>query len=175
MKKISFCCVVSLIYLLMLAGCTGSADAGSSDEGAVDQRYNIPFADDQYYAVAHLGYQQITGLDDYVQQYLEHDKIPIHYLSAGDYYLVVPRYAGMSLSLFQNDFETSEAVLIFETPDCQPFIIQCNVSDIFADATIRLSCEAGSAEFSPFISLKDGELDIGPKGLDITQKQPYQK
>ena len=170
MKKISFCCMVSLIYLLMPAGCTDPADAGIPNESAVNQRDNIPFSDDQYYAVAHLGYQQITGLDDYVQQYLEHDKIPIHYLSAGDYYLVIPRYAGMSLSLFQNDFETSEAVLIFETPDCQPFVIQCNASDIFADATIRLSYETESAEFSPYISLKDGELDIGPKGLDITKK-----
>lgn len=162
--------MASLAYMLMFAGCTYPADTGISNGSMVNKLDNIPFADDHCYAVAYLGYQQITDLDYYVDQYLEHDKIPIHYLSAGDYYLVIPRYAGMSLSLFQNDSETSETVLIFETPDCQPFIIQCNVSDIFADATIRLSYETESTEFSPFISLKDGEIDIGTKGLDITKK-----
>lgn len=170
MKKLSFCCLASLAYIVMLAGCTHSTDTVAPNGSAVNKMDNIPFADDQCYAVAYLGYQQITDLDYYVEQYLEHNKIPIHYLSAGDYYLVVPRYTGMSLSLFQNDIETSEPVLIFETPDCQPFVIQCNASDIFADATIRLTYKTESAEFSPFISLKDGEIDIGPKGLDITKK-----
>lgn len=170
MKKLSFCCLVSLAYMVMFAGCTYSTDTVAPNGSAVNKMDNIPFADDQCYAVAYLGYQQITDLDHYVKQYLEHDKIPIHYLSAGDYYLVIPRYTGMSLSLFQNDIETSEPVLIFETPDCQPFVIQCNASDIFADATIHLSYETENTEFSPFISLKDGEIDIGPKGLNITKK-----
>lgn len=166
MKKASFFCAIFLSCSLLFAGCASSA--GGPEESTANKLDNIPFGDDQWYAVAYLGYQQIFDLDIYAERYLEHGKLPIHYLSSGDYYLVIPRYAGMSLSLFQNDIVTEETVLRFEDPDCRPFILQCNASDIFADAAIRLTYEGESTEFSPFISLKDGELDVGPKGLDIT-------
>jgi hypothetical protein len=65
--------------------------------------------------------------------------------------------------------ETMQSSLIYEEPDCQPFILQCNVSDIFADATICLTYQDQTAEFSPFISLKDGSLDVGAYGLNITK------
>lgn len=164
MKKTSFLCAIFLSCALLFAGCA-SSNGGESTASKLD---SIPFEDGQWYAAAYLGYQQIYDLDVYAERYLDHDNLPIHYFSSGDYYLVIPRYAGMSLSLFQNDIVTGETVLRFEDPNCQPFILQCNASDIFADAVIRLTYEGESTEFSPFISLKDGELDIGPKGLDLT-------
>lgn len=160
MKKIV--CPMLLVCLGLLAGCASQ----KQEPGKLDA---IPFAEGQSYAVAYLGYQQIDDLDYYVEKYLDRDRVPIHYLSDGDYYLVIPRYAGMELSLFQNDMMTAQSTLVYEDPDCQPFILQCNVSDIFADATIRLTYEGESAEFSPFISLMDGSLDIGSQGLDLTR------
>ena len=129
----------------------------------------IPFEARQLYAVAYLGYQTADGLGYYVEQYLDSDKLPVHYVSDGDYYLVIPRYDGMSLSLYVNDFEMSLGTLRFRDPDCRPFVIQCNVSDIFADVTVRLEYNGETAEFSPFISLKDGSLMIGERGLDLTE------
>ena len=73
------------------------------------------------------------------------------------------------MSLYRNDIETLQPALIYEDPDCEPFILQCNASDIFADATIQLTYKNETVEFSPFISLKDGSVDIGPQGLDLTQ------
>ena len=73
----------------------------------------------------------------------------------------------MSLSLYRNDMESGRATLLYEDPDCGPFLLQCNVSDIFPDATIRLTYEGVSVEFSPFVSLKDGAVDIGSCGLDL--------
>ena len=139
------------------------------DDTAVSKRDAIPFEAGQLYAVAYLGYQTTDGLDYYAKRYLDSDKLPIHYVSDGDYYLVIPRYDGMSLSLYVNDFETSLGTLRFRDPDCRPFIIQCNVSDIFADVTVRLEYNGETAEFSPFISLKDGSLMIGERGLDLTE------
>lgn len=166
MKKTSFFCALLLVCALMLTGC---APSGGDPEGTtVIKRDSIPFDDGQWYAAAYLGYQEMSGLEAYAERYLDSDQIPIHYLSSGDYYLVIPRYAGISLTLLQNDIETGEAALRFEDPDCGPFILQCNASDIFADAVIRLDYEGESVEFSPFISLKDGTLDIGPHGLDLT-------
>jgi len=40
--------------------------------------------------------------------------------------------------------------------------------DIFPEAVIRLSYEGKTVEFSPFISLMDGSVEVGPDGLDIS-------
>ena len=147
--------------MLLSVGC-------SAQNSTVSKQEAIPFEEGQLYAAAHLGYQQIDDLEFYIEQYLDSDAIPIHYLSDGDYYLIIPRYSGTMLTLFRNDITTDQSTLIFEDPDCRPFIIQCNVSDIFADATICLSYGDESVEFSPFISLKDGAVDIG-EGLNLTR------
>ncbi|MGI5934836.1 MAG: hypothetical protein ACOX7A_08560 [Lawsonibacter sp.] len=153
----------------LLMGCASVSNAGTSAPAAATPTDTIPFSDGQTYAVAHLGYQTYTDtLPFYTERYLDSTQLPIHYFSSGDYYLVIPRYPDTHLALYQNDINTSHSVLIYEEPNCRPFLIQCNVSDIFPDATIRLSCPEGTAEFSPFLSLKDGSLEIGAHGLDLT-------
>lgn len=37
----------------------------------------------------------------------------------------------MHLSLYRNDLDGGPPTLLYEDPDCRPFILQCNVSDIF--------------------------------------------
>lgn len=162
MKRVFAIFAALLTCSLLLVGCNAQSEGSKRD--------SIPFSEGQLYAVAHLGYQEIEHLDYYAERYLDSDALPIHYLSDGDYYLVIPRYDGMSLSLSQSNIETLEAALIFEDPACQPFIIQCNASDIFADAVIHLTYGEEETEFSPFISLKDGSIEIGPEGLLLTEQ-----
>lgn len=151
------CCL--LLLPLLLAGC--APETGS-------RRDNIPFSEDALYAVAYLGYQEMSSLDYYAGQYLDDEALPVHYLSDGDFYLIIPRYDGMELALCRNDLETSQPNLIYQDPDCRPFILQCNASDIFADATVALSYQGDQAEFSPFISLEDGSVQIGERGVLLT-------
>ena len=158
----------AILYAFWFAACMFLLAGCSTQSNAVSKLESVPFAEGQLYAAAYLGYQQINDLDFYVEQYLEDDQIPVHYLSSGDYYLIIPRYSGTALELSRNDIATDQSVLIFEDPDCGPFIIQCNASDIFADAVIRLTYQDESVEFSPFISLKDGSVDIG-QGLNLTR------
>ena len=150
-----------LLCLFLLGGCGGVEE--------VSKRDNIPFQEGQLYAAAYLGYQQIDDLDYYLERYLDDGELPVHYLSGGDFYLVIPRYDGMALALSRSDIETLQSTLIYEDPDCRPFLLQCNASDIFADAVIRLTYLDESVEFSPFLSLKDGSVDIGAGGLDLTK------
>lgn len=160
-KNFTLYASILLILAALLAGCSALSQPSKQDD--------IPFTEGQLYAAAYLGYQQPDGLDYYVQQYLDNDLLPVHYLSSGDYYLIIPRYPGMELSLYRNDFDTSEPVLIYQDPNCQPFLLQCNASDIFADATIRLTWQEETAEFSPFLSLEDGSVEIGTLGLDLAK------
>lgn len=150
-----------LLCLFLLGGCGGVEE--------VSKRDNIPFQEGQLYAAAYLGYQQIDDLDYYLERYLDDGELPVHYLSGGDFYLVIPRYDGMALALSRSDIETLQSTLIYEDPDCRPFLLQCNASDIFADAVIRLTYQDESVEFSPFLSLKDGSVEIGAGGLDLTK------
>ncbi len=152
-----------LLSLGLLAGCAGQHQASRTE--------NIPFEEGQLYAVAYLGYQKPEDLDYYAERYLDRAELPVHYLSGGDYYLVIPRYSGMELELYRNDLETSQPVLLYEDPDCAPFLLQCNVSDIFADADIRLTYEGETVSCSPFISLKDGSIDVGEAGLLLTKEE----
>lgn len=163
MKKITVLLLSLLLCLSLAAGCTVQKQT--------DKQAAIPFADEQYYAVAHLGYRQIDDLGYYAEKYLGGNQPPVHYFSDGDYYLVIPRYSGMEVSLYKNNMETPESVLIYEDADCKPFIMQCNISDIFADVTVQLTYQDKTVKFSPFISLKDGSLDIGEQGLDITKAE----
>lgn len=165
MKRISLTLAALALCAALLAGCPSSRQETPAQ---TSRRDAIPFAEGQLYALAYLGYQEADDLDYYAQRYLDNAALPVHYLSAGDYYLVIPRYDDMALSLYQGDINTLEPALIFEDPHCEPFLLQCNASDIFADATVRLTYNGETAEFSPFISLKDGSIDPGPRGLLLT-------
>ncbi len=159
MKKSLLLSLSLLVSLAVFSGC---------DRQDTPNEPKVPFEEGQLYAVAYLGYQEPENLDYYVEQYLEDDRLPTHYLSAGDYYLVIPRHSGMELSLYRSELDGPEPTLLYHDPDCQPFLLQCNASDIFADAAIRLTYQGETVEFSPFISLKDGSVDIGEHGLDLT-------
>ena len=168
MKRIYPYLVLIFACILLLSACTASSSGNDIPEITISKQDNIPFTDNQSYAVAHLGYREMTSLRLYTEQYLDADQIPVHYFSDGDYYLAIPRYSGMALSLYRNDMTTGISTLVYEAPDCRPFIIQCNISDIFPDVTVRLTRGDETVEFSPFISLKDGTPVVGENGLDIT-------
>ena len=162
--------IAALLFCTLLAGCASSPSGSAPIPPRASKRDNIPVAEDQFYAVAHLGYQEIENLEFYAEQYLDSNELPVHYFSDGDYYLVIPRYSEMNLSLYRNDIVTSSSALVYEEPDCRPFILQCNVSDIFPDAAIQLTYAGETVEFSPFISLKDGSVDVGERGLLLTDQ-----
>ena len=124
----------------------------------------VPFSGDQLYAVAYLGYLEPTDLTYFTEAYLD-GAPPTFYFSAGEYYLVIPRYQGMALSLLRNSMETMDSTLVYEDPSARPFVVQCNVSDIFPDVTVRLTWEGETVEFSPYVSLKDGSIVVGDRGL----------
>ncbi|MGM9662371.1 MAG: hypothetical protein ACI3WR_04695 [Oscillospiraceae bacterium] len=171
MKKL-IALAAALCCLLALAGCGGDpgTDAPETQEPPqVSKLDAIPFREDQLYAVAFLGYQEIEDLAFYAESYLDDQDPPIHYLSDGEYYLVIPRYTDMSLRLYKGDMETMEQTLIYEEAACRPFIIQCNVSDIFPDASVSLTRGSETVEFSPYLSLKDGSVQVGERGLDLTR------
>ena len=148
-------------FTLMLSGCGGGeAPAG---EGGENEALQFE-ADDQLYAVAYAGPTDADELTDYVDQYLGGDMPSTVHISDGEYYLVIPRYDNMDLVLYEVDTNSNEKSILLETND--PFIVQCNVSDIVPDSAIAVTSSGGDSDtFTPSVSLKDGEVLLGDHGM----------
>ena len=169
-----------LFCALLLAGCgtaaqTPDATPTPAQEAAAtptpDPLSTLPYEDGQLYAVAYLGYQEPTELAFYRQTYFGGRELPVHHISDGDFYLIIPRDPNATVRLFRNDMLTQTSSIFYEQPDGSPFVIGCNISDIFPDVTVEITTSDGEkVEFSPFISLEDGSVEVGERGLNITHK-----
>ena len=171
MKKMT---AALLLCGLWLAGCgasevTPSEPPESTPPIQISKLDAIPFEGDQLYAIACLGYEKEERLAFYEQEYLDDGIAAAHYVSNGEYYLVIPRYPDMTLRLYRNVFGETEKILFYESETSESFLLQCNISDIFPDVTVEFICEGESVSFSPYISLKDGSLAAGERGLDLTR------
>ena len=125
------------------------------------KRNNIPFENNQLYAVAYLGYGVKEYMDYYRENYLDEEEVLNYYFSGAEYYLIIPRYEDMEVRLYRNDLATMGQTLEQECENGKPFIVQCNISDIFPDVTVELTYNGETVEFSPYISLKDGSVQGG--------------
>ena len=164
MKQKRYLFAVLAVLCLALTACTQAAP--SEEEPALPYE-NITFQAGQLYAAAYLGWEEMTDLDFYRETYLRGADVPIHYISPGEFYLIIPRYPDMAVKLYQNDINGAAPVLLFEAENCVPFVVQCNISDIFSDLTVELSYGGEAVSFSPYISLKDGSVQVGERGLEL--------
>ena len=166
MKQKRYLFAVLAVLCLALTACTQAAP--SEEEPALPYE-NITFQEGQLYAAAYLGWEEMQGLSDYQTAYLKGESVPVHYISPGEFYLIVPRYPDMAVKLYRNDINSTEPTILFEAEDSVPFVVQCNISDIFSDLTVELSYGGETVSFSPYISLKDGSVEVGERGLELSE------
>ena len=100
MKQRKSIWVVLAILCIALTACTQAAP--SEEEPALPYE-NITFQEGQLYAAAYLGWEEMADLDFYRETYLRGADVPIHYISPGEFYLIIPRYPDMAVKLYQND------------------------------------------------------------------------
>ena len=162
MKRKTIRAALALLCLVLAACGQPAAEADAPYE-------NIDFQEGQLYAAAYLGWEEMEGLSDYQTAYLKGESVPVHYISPGEFYLIIPRYPDMAVKLYQNDINGAAPVLLFEAENCVPFVVQCNISDIFSDLTVELSYGGEAVSFSPYISLKDGSVQVGERGLELPE------
>ena len=98
-----------LVGILSLAGCAdassppaGSAPASADTSVPADDPHAGFFDGDQLYAAAYVGYEELWDLSFFREAGLIDGTPPIHHVSGGEYYLVIPRYPDMNLQLFRN-------------------------------------------------------------------------
>lgn len=165
-----------LFCALLLAGCgtaaqtpdatpTPAQEAAATPTPTPDPLSTLPYTDGQLYAAAYLGYQAPTDLDFFQQTYFGGRELPVHHISDGDFYLIIPRDPNATVRLYKNDMVTDSKTLFYEQTNGDAFVIGCNVSDIFPDVTVSITSGGETVDFSPYISLKDGSVQVGARGL----------
>lgn len=143
------------------------SSSSTVSEAADTEIKTISFADNQLYAVIYLGYRDMSQLASYLETYVDKINVPIYQVSDAEYYLIIPRYTNSNVKIYKNNMENSDSELLYEITG-EAFVLQCNMSDIFADATVRIEYKDNYDEFSPYRSLKDSSVIIGQKGLLIS-------
>lgn len=73
------------------------------------------------------------------------------------------------MRLYKNDMVTDSKTLFYEQTNGDAFVIGCNVSDIFPGRDGLDHVGGETVDFSPYISLKDGSVQVGARGLNITR------
>ena len=84
--------IITLLCLLSLMGCGAETAPAAPDPSAssADGTESLPFQEGQLYAAAYLGYGGMEDLSYYTQTCLNGAEPPVFYLSAGEYYLIIP-------------------------------------------------------------------------------------
>lgn len=101
------------------------------------------------------------------------------YLVAQEFYLLVPKYDDADISL--KELELSEEGELEELPNEAldgkivhgPTLIVQNISDIAPNGEITIKDKAGEVKFSPYVSLKDGELMLDEGAVDASEVLSY--
>lgn len=159
MKKIK---TIFLIIIIVLFAIVSMILANNIINKETKYAKKLKFEDnDQLLAIFYLG-----GLEneyDYsiINKYYsdkeieEFEKIE---LEGEECYLIVPRYAQditiSSLTMTEDGGTLEKSVIKTSVP----FLLKCNVSDIFSNAEIKFNYRGKDYKYSPYISLKDGSV-----------------
>lgn len=101
------------------------------------------------------------------------------YLVAQEFYLLVPKYDDADISL--KELELSEEGKLEAIPNEAldgkivhgPTLIAQNISDIAPNGEVTIKDKAGEVKFSPYVSLKDGELMLDEGAVDASEVLSY--
>lgn len=181
-NKISLVAVLLIISLMIVStGCQSvkqpaenPADASAAD-GNTDIfgifKYTPCDNDSDAVALAYLGYdiapedlnakiaEKLTGIT--AEEFSHIRQVE---LEGDEYYLIVPRYADSTVSVFKSDIEADyDKNAPISSTSGEAIVLKCNSSDIITNSVVEVSYtddggNSRSIVFSPSLSLKDGEI-----------------
>lgn len=162
MKKILIVSIIIMALFLIYLNNVNKKNTVNSEENQLEENFEITredilFEEGTFFAIENLSYDIDMSNEDVL--FIE--------LPGDEYYYIIPRYSNMNMKIYQNDFD-EEITLIYESSSAEPFVIKGNSSDIFPNIEIKFTTETGEdIKFSPYISLKDGNLEFGDYGVEV--------
>lgn len=136
------------------------------EEKAVNSFYRVDGDDeDTLAAMFYLGYgdaEKETNLDALLQKYglFEDEFETVIDVKDCEWYAILPKYEATQLMVEQVELdETGELVSKGELcTTTKPILLCCNYSDIVSSVKVTITYQEESIEFSPFLSLENGEI-----------------
>jgi hypothetical protein len=90
-------------------------------------------------------------------------------------FAIIPANTVASVSVYKLEYDeelnkTSNGDILYNSSNVKPFVVKCNLSDIYTDVNIVLTTKDGKViEFSPQLSLKDGKVEIVTNSKDLIE------
>ena len=161
MKKIILTLLIVALVLTTGFACLMYVNSEAPSENNI----TIVWEEDNIAAMAFLGYgEYLFALGTYTA---DTAPIPVYEIEGDEYYLLVPKDKDTQIKIYENDFNTMEkGKLLFDIETASPFVLKCNVSDIFSNVVIELVSPTKTIEFSPFLSLMDGSVVV-PEDIQL--------
>ena len=140
--------------------------------------YNHDITSDRQY------FMDIIQKSGYMEEFDFLDSVPDEYwastASGCDFYLIIPADENSKVEVNTLELANDDEVVSFNTVETiyqqdngAPFLLKCNVSDIFPECRIVITDSSGDVfEWSPMISMRDGSIfttgEDGRKAHDFT-------
>lgn len=96
---------------------------------------------------------------------------PVVVCEGSEWYALIPAGTEDRIRIWRADLaedgtvHPAEDAPSYEGAPGEPVLLRCNVSDLWSNVLI----ETAGQTFQPFLSLKDGRLDMGPEVCDLTR------
>ena len=92
----------------------------------------------------------------------------------GEWFLLVPVADDVKVSVYESTIDDEDFLLkpgkeLYSSNSGTPILIRGNVSDIYPSTIVILEKDNKKIEYSPYLSLKDGELAEGEGIMNIGQ------
>ena len=119
---------------------------------------NLDYDENDVMAIIYVG----SNMDSYdyslVNKYFDEEEIPEVKLSGEEKYLIIPRY-NMDINIYGLEMNDNGLfVRKFIDTIKGNFYLICNESDLYSNVLISFDYKNKEYEYSPYISLKDGNL-----------------
>lgn len=139
------------------------------------------------FAVAYVGYVEKADVNS-VREFAAKSPVAAKYpfiadiandriilAGGGEIYCVIPAKTDAKITVNSLDHDENGAEILGDelfSGDGAPILISCNVSDIMPNAAVSITNGDKTLKFTPFISLRDGRLDL-PENMKILDFSEY--
>ena len=185
-----FLLMISLLLLFFLSSCvqinvgnrTSNAQASGPASGPADgeETAGITWTDGDLCGILFVDYLAQETMEGYKSsaQLPSWGAAPnaLWYdMGGAELFLLVPRYADSIVTVNRyKDGEKNPVGDEMYTGPARPIFVLCNISDIRPDCLITVEYNGKNITYNPFISLKDGALDV-PDGGGVLDLAPFYK
>jgi len=148
-------------------------------ENQTTQAAGVNWEDDALCVVGYIGYDRALAKEEWALApfFLLNDQLLMpesereYIFQTGDeVYYLLPRYDDSTVLIEEVDMNGKVSSVLYEGVQ-EPIVFACNMSDLYSNVRVTVTSDRDSVSFSPYISLRDGGLELPEyvQNLDVSR------